>query len=147
MSALSRMRNFVKMFPDYNILDKFNIDYTDHVPNAGGICPNGLVEIETRTDIFGNKVVKNQLNFALYCRFAKDPGDDESAGINADWVSDFQEWVQEQSAMGNAPVFGDEPWSEKISAQNGMIFDADEEGTAMYMVQIAVNYTKRYERT
>lgn len=147
MTALEKMQNFIKMYPGYDQLEQFNIDYTDAVPNAGGIMPGGLVELETKTDIFGNRTVHNQLNFAIYCRFAKDPGDDVSAGVNAEWVADFQQWVQEQSAMGNAPEFGDEPWAERITAQNGMIFEADEEGTAIYMVQIAVTYRKHYERT
>ena len=58
---------------------------------------------------------------------------------------DFQEWVQEMSILGKAPAFGDDPKSEKITAQNGVLYGADEEGTAMYMVQLAVTFTKKFE--
>ena len=58
---------------------------------------------------------------------------------------DFQEWVQEQSVIGIAPTFGDEPESETITAQNGVLYDADEGGTAMYMVQLSVQFMKKYE--
>ena len=44
-----------------------------------------------------------------------------------------------------APVFGDVPCKEKITAQNGMLYAADEEGTATYMVQISVQFIKEYE--
>ena len=59
---------------------------------------------------------------------------------------DFQEWAQEQSATGAAPVFGDAPQNEKIIAQNGVLYEADGEGTATYMVQLSVQYVKKFER-
>ena len=58
---------------------------------------------------------------------------------------DFQEWIQEQSATGKAPVFGDDPKQEVIRAQNGVLYAAEDEGTAVYMIQISVQFTKRME--
>ena len=58
---------------------------------------------------------------------------------------DFQEWVQQQSALGLAPIFGDAPGKERITAQNGVLYEADEEGTATYMVQLSVLFQKNYE--
>lgn len=147
MTALEKMRAFVASYPGHNILDKFQIDYTDAVPGCGGIFPNGLVEIARTTDIIGNKEVQNQYNFALYYRFEKAPDDDTPAEINADWLMDFQEWIQQQSCKGLAPVFGDDANREQITAQNGMMFDADIEGTALYTVQLSVTFIKRYEVT
>ena len=52
----------------------------------------------------GNSTVTNQpQSFGIYGVFAKPPGDDVGAVINADWVSGFQEWVQAQSVTGDAP--------------------------------------------
>ncbi|KAF5057849.1 hypothetical protein DSECCO2_352590 [anaerobic digester metagenome] len=145
MTALDKMRNWIATFPDYDILSNFYVDYTDKVPSNGGIYPSGMVEVERRRDITGNVTVTNQYNFGIYCVFPKAIGDDEGATINADWVSAFQEWVQEQSVTGAAPAFGDEPRAEKIIAQNGMLYEADEEGTATYMIQLSVQFTKKYE--
>ena len=146
MTALEKMRNWIATFPDYDILSNgFYVDYTDKAPSNGGIYPSGLVEVERRRDIVGNTTVTNQYNFAIYCVFPKAIGDDEGATINADWVSDFQEWVQAQSVTGAAPAFGDESRTEKIMAQNGMLYDTDEEGTAMYSVQLSVQFKKKYE--
>ena len=92
----------------------------------------------------GNSTVTNQYNFGIYGVFAKPPGDDVGAVINADWVSGFQEWVQAQSVTGDAPTFGDVPSAEKITAQNGMLYDTGE-GTATYMVQLSVQFKKKFE--
>ena len=58
---------------------------------------------------------------------------------------DFQEWVQEQSVTGAAPVFGDVPRDERIKAQNGVLYAADDEGLATYMVQLSVQFKKKFE--
>ena len=87
-----------------------------------------------------------QYTFGLYYVFAKATEDDEGSTENADWIIDLQEWVLEQSILGKAPTFGDEPREEKIKAQNGTIYGATEEGTAIYMVQLSVEFTKNYKR-
>ena len=145
MSDLERIRNWIATFPDHQKLNGFQVDYTDEVPNNGGIFPSGLVEISRTEDILGNVTVNNQYNFGLYYVFTKSPGDNEGATINADWVMDFQKWVQEQSIRRKAPAFGDDPHTERIQAQNGVLYDAEDEGTATYMVQLSVNFTKIYK--
>lgn len=145
MSDLERIRNWIATFPDHKKLDGFQVDYTDAVPNNGGIFPSGLVEISRAENILGDVAVKNQYNFGLYYVFTKAPGDDAGAAVNADWVMAFQKWVQEQSILRLAPTFGDEPETERIQAQNGVLYAAEEEGTATYMVQLSVNFTKIYE--
>jgi hypothetical protein len=145
MTALEQIREFVGRFPGADLLHQFQVDYTDQIPSNGGIFPSGLVEVSRTSDICGNVTVVNQYNFGLYYVLPKTPGDDVGATINADWVMDFQTWVQEQSATGAAPVFGDIPNQERIMAQNGVLYAADEEGTATYMVQLSVQYTKKFE--
>ena len=145
MSDIEKVREWIETFPDHQKLDGFRVDYTDAVPNNGGIFPSGLVEVSRTTDIVGNVTVENQYNFGLYYVFPKDPGDDVGAAVNADWVMDFQKWVQDQSIRHLAPTFGDDPLYERIQAQNGELFSTDEEGTAIYMVQLSINFTKFYE--
>lgn len=147
MTALEKIREFVKAYPGANILQQFRVDYTDQIPFNGGLFPSGLAEIERRKDILGNVTVTNQYNFGIYYVFEKAPGDDIGATENADWVMDFQEWVQAQSIIGDAPVFGDVPQKEKIIAQNGVLYSAEDEGTAMYMVQLSVQFVKEFKTT
>lgn len=144
MTALQKMREFIGRYPGYDILGEFHVDYIDRVPSSGAIAPAGLVELSRSSDVFGNVTVNNQYNFSIYYCFEKAAGDDVGAAVNSDWLASFQEWVQMQSALGLAPAFGDKPLEERISAQNGVLYDADE-GTATYMVQLSVTYTKKYE--
>jgi len=145
MTALQKIRSWIETYPGYADLHGFQVDYTDKVPSNGGIFPSGLVEVSRKKDILGASTVVNQYNFGLYYVFEKAPGDDTGATINADWVAEFQEWVQEQSVTGQAPVFGDVPRAERITAQNGVLCEAGAEGTGTYMVQLSVLFTKRYE--
>ena len=143
MSDLKKIKDWVASYPGYDILGTFKVDYTSNIPSNGGIFPAGLLEISRARDIMGNVTIHNQYNFGLYYVFLKDPGDDAGATINADWIMDFQLWIQEQSIRGLAPVFGDDASAEVIRAQNGVLYDADEEGTATYMVQLSVNFIKK----
>lgn len=145
MTALEKIRDFIRSYPGADILRDFQVDFTDQVPANGGIFPSGLVEISRKADVLGNISVTNQYNFGLYYVFPKSPGDDEGAAVNAGWLMDFQEWVQEQSALGLAPAFGDAPGKERIAAQNGVLYDAQDEGLATYMVQLSVQFVKEFE--
>ncbi len=147
MSALTKIKEWLATFPGNNRLESLQVDYIPAEPGNGSIAPSGLVEISRKPDILGNITVENQYNFGLYYVLAKSTDDDEGSTENADWLMDLQEWVQEQSLTGKAPKFGDDPLTEQIQAQNGSIFGADEEGTAIYMVQLSVNFIKKYEVT
>ena len=145
-TPLEKMRAFVGSFPGADALAFLAIDYADRVPNTAGLFPGGLVEVRRTTDLLGNVTIENQYNFALYTVMGKAPGEDAGATLNAEWQMAFQEWVQEQSARGLAPTFGDEPRRERMTAQNGAIYSADPEGVAVYVIQISASFTKRYER-
>jgi len=144
MTALEQIRAFISSYPSADILRDFRVDFTDQIPANGGIFPSGLMEIDRKTDILGNVTITNQYNFGLYYVFEKAPGDDEGAAVNAGWLMDFQEWVQEQSVRGLAPIFGDDPQREKITAQNGVLYSAEDEGLATYMVQLTVQFVKKF---
>lgn len=145
MTTLEIVRNWIATFPQYDILSAFLVDYTDQIPANGGVFPSGLIEISRDQDVCGNVTVENQLNFGIYTVFEKPQNDDNAATINAEWIMDFQQWVQDQSVLGLAPVFGDDPRKVVIKAQNGVLYSADIEGTATYMVQLSINYVKKYE--
>ena len=147
MTALEKITAFVHSYPGADILQDFQIDYTDQIPANGGLFPSGLVEIGRRTDLLGNVTVTDQYNFALYYVFEKPPGDGAGAAVNAGWLMAFQEWVQEQSALGLAPVFGDAPQQERIAAQNGVLYGAEDEGLATYLVQLSVQFVKIFPTT
>ena len=124
MNALETVRKWLEAFPQSGVLSGFQVDYTDKIPGTGGIMPDGLVEVRRSRDIVGDTTITNRYNFGLYCVLEKAPNDDVGATKNADWIVDLQEWLQEQSATGAAPVFGDDPRAERITAQNGTLLQA-----------------------
>ena len=142
---LARIRAWIATFPGFDILGSFHCDYTDQIPASGGVFPAGLVEISRTEDILGNVTAVNQYNFGLYYVLEKSPGDDGGATENAGWIMGFQRWVQEQSVRGLAPRFGNTDEREIIRAQNGALYDAQDEGTATYMVALSVQFTQLYE--
>ena len=144
-TALEIMRAFIATFPEWDVLSQLTIDYTDKVPDCAGLFPNGLVEISRTYDILGAATVLNQYNFALYTVMEKAPNEDAGATTNAEWTMHFQEWVQEMSTTHQAPTFGDEPLTERMTAQNGAIYSADDEGTAVYVIQMSATFTKNYQ--
>jgi hypothetical protein len=146
VSALKTIREWLTTFPGYERLQSLQVDYLAAEPNSGSIAPSGLIEVSRKENIFGDVTVTKQYNFGLYYVFAKATEDDEGSTENAEWITDLQEWVLEQSILGRAPTFGDEPKTEEIKAQNGTIYGATEEGTAIYMVQLSVKFIKKYER-
>lgn len=144
MTPIEEIKQWISTYPGHNILGDFSVDYTDQIPANGGIFPNGIIEVSRLEDVTGDTMVQNQYNFGLYYVFEKPPGDDVGAEINADWIMDFQEWVQQQSLTGTVPQFGDRTTA--IQAQNGVMYDAGADGIATYMVQLSVSFEKFYQR-
>lgn len=145
MSDLERIREWISNYPGMDRLQAVWIDYYTASPDNGSIAPAGLIEISRNEDILGNTAVENQYNFGLYYVLTKAAEDDEGAITNAEWIMGLQQWVQEQSVRRLAPTFGDEPTTERIQAQNGALYTADEEGIATYIVQLTINFKRIYE--
>lgn len=145
MNPLDTIREWLNKYTGFDRLQDLRVDYYSQQPDNGSIDPSGVQIISITEDILGNKTVDMQYNFGVYFVLAKDPGDDETAVDNAAWVMDFQRWVNEQSMLHLAPTFGDVQRAESIKAQNGAVTAADNEGVAIYMVQLSVNFTKIYE--
>lgn len=145
MTDLERLRGWLKTCPNADALQSWQVDYTDQLPGTFGVFPAGMVENRRTSNIVGDVTVENQYNFAIYIVFPKAPGDDTGAQINADWVMGFQQWVQEQSVRHLAPTFGDDPQTESLRAQSGALYEADSDGTAMYMVRLSAVFKKYYK--
>ena len=145
MNPLNTIREWLNTYTGLDRLQDLRVDYYSQQPDNGSIDPSGVQIVSMNEDILGNKTVEMQYNFGVYFVLAKDPGDESTAVDNAAWVMDFQRWVNEQSILCLAPTFGDVPKTEVIKAQNGAVTAADNEGVAIYMVQLSVNFTKIYE--
>ena len=144
-SDLERLKTWLMSFPGAAQLGQMQVDYTSSLPGCFGVFPAGLVEVRRTEDVCGNVTIENQYNFALYLVFEKAPGDDMGATINADWVMEFQKWVQQESLSHHAPTFGDiDLGQETISAQNGALYSADAEGLGMYLLRLSATFRKYF---
>lgn len=144
MTAIQKIREWITTFPKYEQLRELSVDYTEAAPGNGGIMPGGLTEISRRKDICGNVTAVNRYSFDLVFVFEKAQDDDEGSEGNAQFLMDFQNWVQSQSISGQAPIFGDVPKQETIKAQYGALYGTDAEGTALYTVQLTADFIKKY---
>ena len=146
MSTLDKIRNWLLTYPQIGQIQGLNVDYYSEKPDNSSITPSGLVENSRKEDVLGNITVHNQYNFVLYFVMAKAMDDDAGATENADWLIAFQEWVQEQSVLRKVPIFGDDPNTETIKAQNGTNDGISQDGTTgLYTVLLSIDFIKKYE--
>lgn len=139
MAALEKLVQWLKTFPLWEE-NALHIDYTGAVPGSSGLYPQGVEEVQRREDVLGNVTVKNRLHVTLY-RVTHGQQDNRE---NSAWLLQFQQWVQQQSALGLAPFFGDDPKQEKIRAEQGKLKSASQTGTGKYAVAITAEYVKFY---
>lgn len=145
-SALQRLRDWLSTYPGYSVLERFQVDYTSALPYSGGVYPKGQVELSHSSDILGNWTLYCEYNFKLQFSLP-DPTVDETEGdTNAEWLMAFQHWVQEQSAQGLAPTFGNvDLLQEHLKAQSGQLEKASGEAIGTYSVLLTATFKKKYE--
>ena len=65
MTALEKIREWIKTYPGCSQLRELSVDYTEAAPANGGVNPAGLMEISRQRDILGNVTVTNQYSLSL----------------------------------------------------------------------------------
>ena len=140
MTELEKIVQWLSTYPGNDRLQSMTVDLLALEAETGNIIPSGLTELSRREDALGNVRVENQYRLGLYYVLTKTGGSD-----NAAWILGLQQWVQEQSIRGLAPTFGDEPGTERVLAQNGVLYAEGPDGTATYRVELTINFKKTYE--
>ncbi|MBQ7957214.1 MAG: hypothetical protein IJ279_04170 [Clostridia bacterium] len=143
-TSIEKMRDFILTCP---FLEDFTkgilIDW--HSQNKFGLMPAGQTTIRRVEDIMGGVIAYKQYNFSLYAN--NFTIDDVIRIETIGFLDRFTEWIEEQSVLGLAPQFGDNPSEEEITAQNGMLFQLYDDGqTGRYQLQIAVTFEKHYNK-
>lgn len=141
MDDLEKIKQWLLSYPQWEEGGLLYIDYADAIPGNCGLYPTGLEEVSRKRSITGVLTVKNRYRFALY-RVTKGQSHSQEA---AQWLMDFQNWVQRQSAAGLAPVFGDDPRQEHICAEQGKLQAANMTGTGKYVVMLTAEFVKIYD--
>lgn len=133
---LEKMRQWLETFPGWE--GTLQLDYVDAVPDSTGLYPRGLTELSRREDVLGNLTVRCRCDFLLRRTAGQ-------SAENAQWLLDFQSWVMEQDRLGLAPAFGDVPGTQQLRASEGRLDSHKQVGSALYTVQLSVEFTKFYE--
>lgn len=144
MSKIQQIREFIKSCPLMDDFAQIHIDWTDAEAGNIGIMPTGESIIRREEDIYGNVTLYKQYNLSLYAMdfTVNDIVRLESSG----WLEKFTEWIETQSANHLAPTFGDNPDTEYMTAQNGMLFELSDNGrTGRYQIQIQCFYEKHHK--
>ncbi len=137
MTDLEKMRAFLQTYPAWE--DSLQIDFTEAAPGNAGLFPGGLEELSRREDVLGNLQIDCRYRFTLYRHTAGQVDGTQ----NAQWLLDLQNWVQQQSAAGLTPHFGDVPARERLQAQKGTLQERTQTGT--YAVTLIADFMKIYE--
>lgn len=140
MNALEKVRQWVQTFPKWEAGSLLYIDHTAAVPGNTGLYPMGMEVVQTHEDILGGITARCRYRFSLY-RVTASQEDREEDAL---WLMEFQAWVQQQSLMGLAPTFGDEPAREQIRAEKGRLKEGSQTGTGVYAVELIAEFVKKY---
>ena len=134
------LKSWLGTFPRWDA-EVCYVDYSEGSFGNCGIFPQGVEEIDRREDVLGNVQVSCRIRFRLL-RMAGQSGDGQNA---AQWLLDFENWVQQQSAAGLTPRFGDVPEKEVMRAERGKRSETRQTGSGTYEVILTVEFTKNYE--
>lgn len=139
MTDLEKVRQWLLTYPEWE--DTLTVDFVEAAPGNAGLFPTGMEEIERQEDILGNVQVHCRYRFILY----RQTSGQADGTANAQWLLDFQNWVQKQCAAGQNPHFGDVPGMERMQAQKGSLKAASQVGTGTYSVTLIADFMKKYE--
>ena len=81
-------------------------------------------------------------NLQIVCRYRFDLYRRTAGENNAQWLLDFQDWVQQQSVDGQAPYFGDVPAEERLRAEKGTLKEGGQAST--YLVTLTAEFVRTY---
>lgn len=135
MADLEKLRQWLQTFPKWE--GTLQVEYTEPGPGSTGLFPLGLEERNRREDVLGNLQVACRYRFSLYRRTGR------QQEKNAQWLLEFQNWVQQQSADGLTPHFGDVPQQERMQAEKGALKERTQ--TGLYVVTLIADFMKVYE--
>lgn len=139
MTDIEILLSWLKTYPGWTD-EVLHTDYSEGTPGCMALYPKGVEELSRREDLLGNAQVQYRSRFTLRRQVAGQ-GDQEK---HAQWMLDFQQWVQRQDAAGLAPRFGDVSFTESLRAENGALKEISKNGLAAYELTITAEYVKCY---
>jgi hypothetical protein len=138
MTELEKMQSWILSYPHWGDGPLY-INYNDGLPGSGGLYPMGLETFSSEADVLGNRRMRCRFRFVLYRIASGQHSDPEGA----QWLLDFQKWVQRESLAGKTPKFGDEPETEQLGTEDGMCDQILRSGARRYKLTLIAEFEKR----
>lgn len=139
VQELETLKTWLETYPGWDS-EVCRAEYTEGTPGNSGLFSQGLEEVSRREDVLGNLQVRCRRKFRLLRMASSEQGQQQ-----AQWMRDFEAWVQAQSAKGLCPRFGDDPHGAWIRAEKGKLAQIRQTGSHMYEVILTAEFTKYYE--
>lgn len=140
MDALEKLKQWLLTWPRWSCGSMY-VDYTDAAAENTGVYPCGMEELGRTEDLLGNVTLQCRYRFTIYWVTSGQ----HDGSLHAQWLLDFQNWVQQQSVAGLAPCFGDIPAREWVRAEKGKLQEASQTGTGVYTLMLTAEFMKQYE--
>ena len=134
MDILEKMKSWLATCPVLE-MGQICVDHLPAEPGCVGLYQKGLQEVRSWEDLLGNVMVHCRYRFLLRCMVLEDSA----------WLPEFQQWVQQQSALHLTPVFGDVPAEERLQAADGKLFERSQPGTRVCEIALVADFIKIYE--
>ena len=135
MDFLEEVKQWVAAFPGWGEA-AIHIDYVSPDPENGALLPTGLQLVDTKEDVLGTRRQRLRCAFSVQ-RVEHAPKQADAARLLA-----LQQWVYDSCAAGTAPIFGEDT---RWKAEKGQLWGSKGAGTAVYSLELTVEFTKIYE--
>lgn len=125
--------NWLQTFPLWT--GSVTVDSLQTKTDSCGIYPLGIRVLARKADILGNGKLRLESRYQLRRTVALN----QDNGSHAQWLQQLQEWVLEQSRLGQAPELGE---NTQWSARDGKLEKDRRPGVGLYTLTLVAEYIK-----
>lgn len=140
MTIAEGLINFLWNFTDENGLSikEILMDIIDGKPYVLSVASSSDNTIRR----YLNKDEVKEANFQVFLKgYVKE---DYDRIRNTQLVDKMKEWINRQSKMKVFPEIGENRTCRKIEANNAMLYDTNENGEGLYLLQVKITYYEKW---
>lgn len=142
MTIAEGLINFLRSFTDDSGASIKNIlmDIVDGDPDVLSVSPSSDNTIKRYLN--GDEV--RESNFQVFLKAYT--SENINRIQNTQLIDKMKEWINRQSKKKNFPQMEENRICRKIEANNGMIYDINENGEGLYLLQVKITYYEKWIR-
>lgn len=121
-----------------NSINDIFMDIVQGNPYALAVSPSS--ENVIKRYLNGDEV--KEANFQIYLNAYTQENYDRIQ--NTQLIDKMKEWINRQNKMKVFPEIGENKTCRKIEANNGMIYDTNQNGEGLYLLQVKITYYEKW---